>query len=86
MAVLSKCAPMLRPVQIDDEGTITFLRCRSCAVCGGPYHPASGHAWPSDVVICGPCTRAFFAWVRMHCRPRDGLDFYAEAATSVRAA
>jgi hypothetical protein len=64
-----------------------------CFACGGPFHPASGHAWMPDVVYCGRCIRSFYDWVRTHTRPwrpRKGdagppRDFYGEAATSIRA-
>jgi hypothetical protein len=58
-----------------------------CFACGGPYHEASGHFWRDfDIAYCGRCTRHFFDWVRQHTRSRiRGGDFYAEAASSVRA-
>jgi hypothetical protein len=57
-----------------------------CFACKGPFHPASGHAWPQGANYCGPCTRKFFAWVKSHTKRRwSGCDFYEEAATSVRA-
>lgn len=57
----------------------------TCAACRGPTHPATAHAWTPTVVICGPCARHWMAFVRVHTRPRKGPDFYAAAATSVRA-
>lgn len=63
-----------------------------CMVCGGPFHPASGHVWQPGAEVCGPCIRHFYEWVKGHCAPRvkkagkmRGGDFYAEAATSIRA-
>jgi hypothetical protein len=56
-----------------------------CFACGGPYHEASGHAFPGlGIAYCGPCIRHFMAWYRKHTSPRKGPDFYAEAATSNR--
>lgn len=58
-----------------------------CSACGGVYHPASGHRWGDRVVLCGPCTRHFIAWVKAHTQRRwGGVKFYDHAATSVRAA
>lgn len=58
----------------------------SCVVCKGPFHPASGHVWGNDVSVCGPCIRHFFDWVKEHTHPRrKGPDFYAAAATSIKA-
>lgn len=37
----------------------TSLRCGNC---GGPYHPATGHAFSDTVVACGPCAGRFWAW------------------------
>lgn len=58
-----------------------------CFACGGPYHPASGHAWTAfGVVYCGPCARHFLTWMKGHvAQRRRGFDFYGEAATSIRA-
>ncbi len=33
-----------------------------CGRCGGPFHPASGHAFSATVVACGPCYGKFAAW------------------------
>lgn len=50
-----------------------------CAACKGVAHPSTGHAWSASVIVCGPCTRRFFAWVAQHTRPRKGSDFYGAA-------
>jgi hypothetical protein len=58
----------------------------TCFACGGPFHPASGHVWPNGAEYCGPCIRHFFDWAKRHAAGRrKGADFYAEAATSIRA-
>jgi hypothetical protein len=46
-----------------------------CAVCGGPYHPATGGLhwveWSQrDVPWCGVCERDFVKWVARHSRSR----------------
>lgn len=43
-----------------------------CAACKGVAHPATGHAWSAAVLVCGPCTRAFFAWARNRPGPAGG--------------
>lgn len=59
-----------------------------CANCGGPHHPATGHAFTATTVLCGPCAGRFWAWVVRHTARRYGAaaSFYTHAATSVRAA
>lgn len=70
-----------------------------CLRCGGPWHEATGHVLDSKsmAVLCGPCTRLTFTWVKLHINKKakrkkghvqggkKGPDFYTEAATSVRA-
>jgi hypothetical protein len=36
-----------------------------CRTCGGPFHPATGCAYTATFVVCGPCTRSFWAWFRV---------------------
>lgn len=50
-----------------------------CASCHGAAHPASGCQYSERVIVCGPCTRRFWAWVRVHTKPRKGTDFYGAA-------
>lgn len=64
----------------------------SCSACHGPFHPATGHAHSERTQLCGPCAREFMDWVRVRTRPRKGHvgrsgpgDFYAAAATSIKA-
>lgn len=60
----------------------------TCAACTGPYSPATGHVHQHEplVVLCGPCARHFYAYVRtMMKRKSGGVSFYTYAATSVRA-
>jgi hypothetical protein len=57
-----------------------------CFQCQGPWHEATGHVLMAGTVLCGPCARRFFAWMRGHLARRwGGHDFYAAAATSIRA-
>lgn len=57
-----------------------------CFSCSGPFHPASGHYWSPDVPVCGPCIRHFLVWFKQHMKRRwGGANFYAEAATSIKA-
>jgi hypothetical protein len=59
---------------------------KPCSVCQGPYHPATGHAWSQETVLCGPCAGRFFAWVVRHTSRRwGGQSFYEAAASSVKA-
>jgi len=39
---------------------------RHCAECGGVAHPASGCQYTETFLVCGPCTRKFWKWVREH--------------------
>jgi hypothetical protein len=62
-----------------------------CFRCQGAAHPATGHAFTTDVLYCGPCTRTFFKWVREHTSKRPSkrqfktaARFYEEAARCVK--
>jgi hypothetical protein len=61
------------------------LKSYVCADCGGPAHPASGCQYTETMVICGPCTRKFWAWLRLHTnkmpskRSRHRVSFYDAA-------
>lgn len=38
-----------------------------CLRCGGAWHFATGAAYQGDAaLICGPCEREFWKWVRRH--------------------
>lgn len=50
-----------------------------CASCGGAAHDASGRRYSARTIVCGRCVRAFWAWVRVHTKPRKGTDFYGAA-------
>ena len=60
-----------------------------CFQCGGPRHPATGHAFDDEIGLCGRCARAMIAWVKGHVAVgrgrRRGGDFYGAAVTSIRA-
>jgi hypothetical protein len=35
-----------------------------CFFCGGPAHPATGHAYSDTCMACGPCYREFLRFYR----------------------
>lgn len=37
-----------------------------CASCKGVAHPATGSQYSKNYIICGPCTRSFWTWVKGH--------------------
>ena len=37
------------------------IRCRTC---GGVAHPATGCVYSATFIVCGPCTREAWAWIR----------------------
>jgi hypothetical protein len=43
-----------------------YARCVKCAACGGAAHPATGCQHSETCIVCGPCTEAFWRWVRGH--------------------
>ena len=45
---------------MDAHEQFTVWRCPSC---GGVAHPATGCQHSENVVVCGPCTRKFWAWL-----------------------
>jgi hypothetical protein len=59
-----------------------------CFSCQGVWHPACGDWDPFyGVARCGRCIRIFLAWFKGHTKRKwGGMDFYAHAATSIRAA
>jgi hypothetical protein len=63
-----------------------------CSQCNNPYHPATGHVFSAHTVMCGPCCRRFFAWVKEHTNKRApkrsgkcSVSFYEAAMSSVKA-
>lgn len=53
-----------------------------CATCGGVAHPASGCQYTERFIVCGPCTRLAWVWLRKHINgkgARKGLLFYEYA-------
>jgi Mor family transcriptional regulator len=58
-----------------------------CNCCGGPFHPATGdYDKKYDRATCGACYRPFVKWVKgMMSRRWGGQNFYAAAATSIKA-
>ena len=59
-----------------------LMRCFSC---GGPAHPATGCQYTETLIMCGPCTREFWAWMRRHTSRRWGGRYFYEDATRWRA-
>jgi hypothetical protein len=52
-----------------------------CRTCGGVAHPATGCAYTATFIVCGPCTREFWAWLRSRVNSRPsrrhgGPSFY----------
>lgn len=35
-----------------------------CSSCDGAYHPAIGHAWTENIVLCQSCTLNFVKWLK----------------------
>jgi len=67
-----------------------------CSQCGGPWHPATGHAWTETCVLCHRCAGYFFGWMIKHTSRREGTKggkrkhpcsvlFYEAAGTSIHA-
>ena len=55
-----------------------------CFTCGGAAHPASGSQYSESVVICGPCTREFWKWVRRHTSQKWGGSWFYELAVKFK--
>jgi hypothetical protein len=50
-----------------------------CRMCDGPAHPATGCVYSPTFIVCGPCTREAWAWIRSFTASkgrRSGLAFY----------
>jgi phage FluMu protein Com len=63
-----------------DEEFVTIR----CATCSGVAHPASGCAYTPTFIVCGPCTRAAWTWIRQHTANkgrRRGPSFYEHVNT-----
>jgi hypothetical protein len=61
------------------ECETVYEPCQRCAQCKGSAHPASGCQYSSRTLICGPCTRQAWKWVREHVNGkggRSGVFFY----------
>lgn len=56
--------------------------------CGQPYHEATGHQFIVNgerIPYCGSCYRYFMAFIKSHTKRKwGGMNFYEEAATSIR--
>jgi len=58
------------------EQEFESIRCRTC---GGVAHPATGCVYSPSFIVCGPCTRSAWAWIRQHTAGkgrRRGPSFY----------
>ena len=56
-----------------------FAPCARCRICGGPAHAASGCQYGVDWLVCGPCVRDAWLWIRQHVNgkgARKGVYFY----------
>lgn len=54
-----------------------------CQFCGGAAHPASGCEYSERAIVCGPCVRECWAWLRRHME-RDRLRVGSEGAARKR--
>jgi hypothetical protein len=52
-----------------------------CSACKGVWHPATGHRHSDKTVVCGPCARHFFGWVKTHTNRRWGSSRFYDHAT-----
>lgn len=43
------------------ESEFITIRCRTC---GGVAHPATGCVYSENFIVCGPCTREAWVWIR----------------------
>jgi hypothetical protein len=56
-----------------------FARGTRCRDCGGVAHPATGCQYTPTWIVCGPCTRRAWEWIRQHVNgkgSRRGPRFY----------
>lgn len=50
-----------------------------CRTCGGVAHPATGCVYSPTFIVCGPCTREAWKWIRQFTSQkgrRKGPAFY----------
>lgn len=50
-----------------------------CSTCGGVAHPATGCQYSQNFIVCGPCTREAWQWLRQFTASkgrRRGPSFY----------
>lgn len=43
-----------------------------CRTCGGCAHPATGCVYSPTFIVCGPCTREAWAWIRQFTAGKGG--------------
>lgn len=58
------------------EPEFVTIRCRTC---GGVAHPASGCAYSPTFIVCGPCVREAWRWIKGFTNQkgrRKGRSFY----------
>jgi hypothetical protein len=59
----------------------------SCAACGAPYHPATGHRLSANKALCGPCAKDFYQWYKTRMtsqnRKKDGESWNESASKSI---
>lgn len=41
-----------------------MFQSQKCSACGGAFHPATGHAWTANLVLCHSCTQDWMKWLR----------------------
>ena len=54
----------MSPRNNTNEDIMEEFRTIQCRTCGGVAHPATGCAYTPTFIVCGPCTREFWAWAR----------------------
>ena len=58
-----------------------------CAICKGPFHPATGHQLSPTKALCGRCAKNFAAWHRKRMtgqnRRKDGESWNESASKSI---
>lgn len=46
----------------------------TCPLCQGPSHPSTGSYYGPRWLVCGPCVRDFWDWLRQRMRGRPRRD------------